>query len=81
MTKRTTRGNSPHEKRQAETVGLAAKAALTPKRGESPSVGQMRAKRVIEDGERRMSISASKDREDPGGGKYWSNSRVTRPSK
>lgn len=69
------------EARQHQKVGLDAKAAMAPKRGESPAVGQMRAKRVIDNGERGMSISASKDREDPGGSKYWSNSRPVRPTK
>ncbi len=63
MTQRGTRGNSPYEKRQSEKVGRDAKEALKPKRGESPAVGQMRAKNVIDKGERGMSISASKKRE------------------
>jgi hypothetical protein len=61
--KKTIRGSSPYEKRQAEKVGLAAKAAMVPKRGVSSAVGKMQAKNVIEEGERGMSISASKKRE------------------
>jgi hypothetical protein len=61
--KKTIRGSSPYKKRQAEKVGLAAKAAMVPKRGVSPAVGKMHAKNVIEEGERGMSISASKTRE------------------
>ena len=65
MASRQTRrgGGDTYERRQASVVGKAAKAEMTPRRGESPAVGKGRASVVIDRGERGMSISASKKRE------------------
>jgi hypothetical protein len=76
----TTRGGNPYEKKQSETVARAAMEAMKAHRGEHPMVGQSRAKNVIADGERRMSISASKNREDPMGA-YKNGGLVKGPRK
>ena len=69
------------ESQQQGQVGKDAKKAMTPRAGYAPGPLKTYGQNVIREGERKMSISASKDREDPGGSKYWSHSRSTRPTK
>lgn len=62
-------GGNTWEKQQSQTVAQAAREIME-KNAKSPMVAKTYGKNVIADGERRMSISASKNREDPGGAGY-----------
>lgn len=78
MTQRKTRGNSPYEKKQSQAVASAGKKAMEPRRGAAPSMLKSNARLAMDDGERKMSISASKNREDPGGSKFSKGGMVKR---